>query len=477
MPGRPFSIAIASAFAVALGLQLFFFSMGFYSIGWEESARTLDAYSWVHHRVILTGAWLPFYRVVVGWAVRLFPDLFLTPRVISFLFGVAAIAATAWLTHEIFQSSRTTLISVALSVFFSQRIVLSLAPVSSILFTTTILTAMAALARWLRTYDRNALWICGLAAAVAGTNRYEGWVFEAAILLAVVICKSYTPDRITARDLVFLGLILITFPAIWAAGTFIGSNPIQAVVRDASRFSLREVLIRNPLAEFVATNALSLNLIGMAAVLRFFRTGDLRQRTLVTVLFTPLLCISLGLLLMRSAQTGASWRDICVWSMLAIPFTASLLSGAAWRFPAGSTGKLIQAGLLLIVISTSLYNVVRLRRDSSWAFPESDRLAGSFLNSLASAARGKKILIESSTYAYLNLEVASQQPDSFLLNGVPEQPGVPLLSPRGSIRRAVDELGVRFLVFQSDEYKSSFSHNPDVTKVQDFGRWSVYTAR
>lgn len=459
---------------VAVFLQLLFFSRGLYSIGWDESARTLDAYSWANHGTVLTSAWLPFYRILVGLAMKVFPDLFLTPRIISLAFGLIAIAASDWLASEIFQSRKTTLVTVALSVFFSQRIVLSLAPVSSIMFTATIVTSMAALARWLRTYDRQALWICALAAALAGAIRYEGWVFAVAILFAAASGRASAPEKVKSSDIASLGLILFSFPVIWIAVTCFTTNPIHTVIQDASRFSTREILLKNPIFEFVSTNAVSMNLIGAVAVFQAVRRGNRRQRTIVAAFFSPLICISLGLLFIRSAQTGPSWRDICVWSMLMIPFTASLLSGAVWPFPEGQTGKVLRTSLLLMVVCASMYDVVRIRKESAWAFPESDRRAGTYLNALIAAAPNQRILVESSTFVYLNIEVASQHPDAFTNNSVPERPSVPILSAGGSVKKAVADLGIRFLAFQSDQYKNALNRNPEVTKLRDFGSWSIY---
>src|SRR6185503_4918107 len=142
---------------LAVSLHLFFFSRGFYSIGWDESGRTLDAYEWAAHGTIMSRAWLPFYRISIGLGLKAFPDLFLTPRILTFLFGLATIPAAAWLAHELFQDRKTTLLTLTLSTFFSQRLALSLAPLSDIMFIFVSLVTMAAFARWLHTYDRSVL--------------------------------------------------------------------------------------------------------------------------------------------------------------------------------------------------------------------------------------------------------------------------------------------------------------------------------
>ena len=170
--------------ALAVCLHLFFFSRGFYSIGWDESGRTLDAYEWAAHGTVLSRAWLPFYRISVGLGLKVFPDLFLTPRILTFLFGLATIPAAAWLAHELFQSRKTTQLTLTLSTFFSQRLALSLAPLSDIMFIFVSLVTIALFTRWLRTYGRSALLLSALFCALGSTLRFEGWIFGGAIFLA-----------------------------------------------------------------------------------------------------------------------------------------------------------------------------------------------------------------------------------------------------------------------------------------------------
>jgi hypothetical protein len=460
--------------ALAVCLHLFFFSRGFYSIGWDESGRTLDAYEWAAHGTILSRAWLPFYRISIGLGLRVFPDLFLTPRIITFLFGLGSIPAAAWLAHELFQSRKTTLLTLTLSTFFSQRLALSLAPLSDIMFIFVSLVTMAVFARWLRTYDRSALLLSALFCALASTLRFEGWIFGGAIFLVAAGYYRFAPTRLRRKDLVLFGLILFSFPVVWTVSTFSPATAVLTVVADARQYSLREILRKNPLVEFVLTNGFSLNLIGMVAVLRFTRSGAWRHRAIVAASFAPLVALSLGLLLIRSAQTGPSWRMIAVWSMLLMPFTARFLADSSRRLAGVRAGKILASAATVVVLSAFLYNTFRIERNSAQWFPESDRAAGRYLNDLIAANPDTKILIESSRYFFLNILVASQHPDSFIRNSVPNQQSVPVLPREGSIRNALASQGIGFLVFRGDDYKSRLNQSLEVARLQDFGTWSIY---
>jgi hypothetical protein len=456
-------------------MHLFFFSRGFYSISWDEGGRILDAYTWAAHGTVRSNAWLPFYRVCVGLGLKAFPDLFLTPRAISFLYGLATIPAAAWLGHELFQDRKTTLLTLALSTFLPQRVALSLAPLSCIMFTFMILVTMALLARWLRTYNRSALLLGALFGTLASSVRYEGWVFGAAIFLVVASHYRFAATELERKDLLLFSSILFSFPVVWAVSTFRTMNPVEAVIADAQNYSPREILRKNPLVEFILANGFSLNLIGMISVVQFALSGARRLKPIVAALFVPLVVVSLVLLVTRSAQTGPSWRMIGVWSMLLVPFSARSLAGCAWPFSGARFGKVLALTAITLVLSAFLYGTFRLERNSTWAFPRSDRLAANYLSALIAADPKAKILIESRTYFFLNIQVTSQHPDAFVRNSTPGRQSVPILPLGGPVRGALEKEGITLLVFRGDEYKDFLNRSPEVAKLRDFGPWSIYT--
>jgi hypothetical protein len=453
-----FGVAIL---AFAGGIQAFFLSRGFYSIGWDEAGRTLDAYSWAAHGKGNNSAWLPFYRVFVGLWLRVFPDLVITPRVVTFVFGLVSILACGWLAQELFQDRLTSMTTLWFSLFFSQRIALSLAPLSSEIFTAIVLVTVAAFARWLRTDKMSALWISAGACALAGTVRFEGWFFGAAIFLLITSRHFLAPDSVERNVLLPLFCILFAFPAVWGASSWVTSDMMQSVT---THYALADVVRRNPLAEFLITNAYSLNLLGMAAVVQSIRKEETHHRSILAVSFLPLICISLILLALHTAQTGPSWRMIDVWGMLLLPFTARLC------FAFRGAGLLIGCALL----ASFMHDTLRIERESRWAFTESDRLAGQYLNRLLLSEPDSKILIESSTFAFLNIEVASQHPDAFVNNSTPERAGTPVLPIGTPVWRTGLQPSVRYLMFRTNPYKEALNWSPEVYPLKVFGDWSIY---
>ena len=473
MTGRTFYGLSTGLMITAVSVCVYFFHRGFYAVSWDESGRTLDAYRWFAHGVPLTRVWLPFYRVLVGSAFRLYPDLFITPRIVTCIFGLAAIPAGAWLTHELFQNRTTTLLAMALNTFLSQRIALSLAPLSDIMFVAAILFAMAAFARWLRTDSRAALWTCALAAAISSTIRYEGWVFNMAILMAAGY-RHFTSGKPGRAELVLWAAALFSYPGVWVATQFTTINPIRTVISDARQFSTREILKRNPLAEFISGNAVILNLAGLFGIWQVVSRGEWRQKAMLAVAFFPLAFASLILLVTRSAQSSAAWRMSCVWTMLLIPFTARFVSGKEWSVRMGRIAPAIQVCAAALLLTAFFADTFRLERDTTWAFPQSDKAAGEYLNGFISKAPDTKVLVESSLFFYVALQVASQHPDSFVENSLPEQPGPPILATAGPIRSVVESQKIGLLVFRTEEYKRFLDSSPDVVKVEEFGPWSIY---
>ena len=452
---RSLWIGCILAVLVGAGLQLFFLERGFLSISWDEAGRTLDAYRWAEHGTVGGWAWLPFNRVVVGLALRIFPDLIVTPRVISGLFGLVAIPAMGWLAHELFEDRRNTLLTLAIGALFSQRLALSVAPASAIMFIVFVLSGLALFAQWLRTGRSSALYACAGSVAIAGIERFEAWLFGAAILLAVWL----HPPRPNFKRLLPFVLVLFIFPiGMLGYYVFISYNPFAETVRDARQFSLPQILRRNPLLDFVISNSLCLNLVGLAGVIRLIRRGDPRYRYFATAAFVPLAVISVGLLLARSAQTGPSWRLVAIWSMLLLPFTAHFLIGLAqWR----PSGRLLAAGAVAILCTAFLYDAFRIERESSWAFPESDRAAGAYIKRVLEKNPDTRIQIESSQYFYLNVLVASQHPDAFILSPAPD----------------IGNDQASLFMFQTPESTKYLARQTVLMRIRRFGPWSLYCVR
>jgi hypothetical protein len=77
----------------------------------------------------------------------------------------------------------------------------------------------------------------------------------------------------------------------------------------------------------------------------------------------------------------------------------------------------------------------------------------------------------------MNIEVASQHPDAFVLNSVPEKQSPPILPAGGVVGAALEPHRITLLVFCSTPYKDFLDRCPEVTRIEDFSPWSVYEVR
>jgi hypothetical protein len=476
LAGKSFYILSAAVLTIAASLCLYFYFRGLWAVSWDESGRTLDAYSWFSQGIARNRVWLPFYRVCVGSAFKVYPDLFLTPRIVTCVFGVIAAGAGGWLTHELFLNRKTTLLVLVLNAFLSQRIALSIAPLSEIMFVAVILLTMSLFANWLRTGSRACLWICAITAAMGSTIRYEGWIFNVAIFL-VGLVRIRSREKPAQREFTLWGLALFAYPALRLMAQFAIVNEFAHVLQDQHRYTLREIVRKNPIFEFIVANAVTLNLIGLAGVYQVIRRGEWRQKAVLVASFSPLMCISLYLLIVGAAQTSAPWRMSCAWTMLLMPFTGRFLVDDSWRFWAGRQARTLQLCAIALLLAAFTADTFRIQREAAgWAFPLSDRLAGKYLDELIRAAPGTCILIESSQFFYLTIEVASQHPNSFIENSLAEQPGPYVLSPGDSIPNVVAARNIGLFIFQTEEYKRFLDSSPAVVKLKEFGPWAIYRA-
>jgi hypothetical protein len=99
------------------------------------------------------------------------------------------------------------------------------------------------------------------------------------------------------------------------------------------------------------------------------------------------------------------------------------------------------------------------------------------LNDLLAVSPSTKILIESSGYFYLNIMIASQHPNAFVLNSAPERPDErpPIVSAEKPLdKSALTNRGIGILVFKAPNYKDLIEQHADVAKTDEFGEWSIY---
>lgn len=346
-----------------------------------------------------------------------------------------------------------------------------------------VVLGMVFWAKWLAHYRRHDLLLSSCVFMVSNTLRYEGWLFSAALLLsaAFIYWRSSNPSG-SLKTLAAVALLLFWFPSVWCLVHYAESGNLFGFFSHVSREgqtiygdSLRKLIRHNPFIEFLRENGLTLNFLGIIPLTVLSVTNS-RVRRWVFVPCSTILVFSAMAFFFHTVQSGPTWRIIGAWSILLLPFTAfgALLIGNHRRW--------LLWAFTILFCSLSLMHALSYRQKYLHAFPRQVQQAGEYLNSRLVLHRGEhldRVLIESLDFSYLNLVVAAQQPDAFVLNT-----GTPSLGARGRESflkldegcqaELIGAEGIRFLVFKSEDHKLFLRDCVSFSEVAQFGEWSIF---
>lgn len=481
---RSFVLVVLTSFAIAIVLHAVLYASGFYAISADENGRVLDALAWASTSDILIDAWLPFYQVATGLALRVAPDVFTTPRVLSFAFGLAAHAVLIGLTWELFRRRDITAVAAAISAVLHHRVIFGVVPLAEIMYMTALLAAMALLARRLRTGSTLALLLSACCLALGTTIRYEAWFFG--VVLVILLCiaplrRAYSVD-IRTGEIVAVLAILAAFPLWWMWQQHLHTgHPTGFLVRSPDRFApmaggflLIKALWHNAAVQFVVQNIITLLILGLLPAFDMWRT-DRRARFWLSVPLGALLLLSLVLLAGKGLTTHNPWRLASGWSLLLVPFAACWLVESAHRQPGNSVR---QWSLPLLVVGVCAWQTVSYARTLS-VFSKADLRIGRTLAQIAPVQpeRDSGILVETSDWQYLNIVVASGTPARFLYNSGadPLFPQDTLLPPGTAPNKQIlQQKHIRYMLFKSAVYTVAIERDTTIGVLARSGGWTLY---
>jgi hypothetical protein len=489
-----FRLLFLLPFVAAAILHAYLYSEGFYAISADESARTIQAYQWYQSKSMPATVWLPFYRYVVGSALQLFgADLFLVPRIVSFLFGLITLAALGWLSEELFERREITLLTFILGALLPQRVVLSLVPLAEIIFICAITIASLFFARWLRLLEPRQLYLSAASFALASMLRYEGWLFCGCLLLFLCWLHYTKKIAVTTRTILASTIILLIFPLCWMLlHAQQHGNPFWFVTGTTNRYafiygdSLWLLFKNSVFYQFLQQNYNSFNLWGLIAFISLTLTNH-RIRHWAIVPSAAFLLMSIISLAGKALPTHNFWRIAAVWTVLLLPFTAYWLTELAKLFQQldKAWDRVLQTLVLLIFLTQFSQQCYEMTRYSE--FLPHHRQAGDYLATILERAEEPdeiKILIEQ-VYRWhqLNIVVASQHPDNFIYhNHLGTNYGQVQSLMVSAEEKVLDEAAlsanhVLFLLFQEQKTKDFLQKHPRTTKIAEFGDWSLYERR
>jgi hypothetical protein len=475
MSKKTFILFLLGAFFLSIFFHFILFQSGLYAISADESGRTLDAYQWAFFQQGYSDVWLPFYRVCIGTFLKHFPELFHTPRVVAFVFGILCFASLVWLSYELFSEKMVVVVTAYLCAVFPQRAILSVVPLSEIMFLFAVVTACVFFVRWEKYQTSANVLLSAFFFSVSASMRYEGWIFSG--VLFVLALLNSRKNFLTTISII---IVLLAFPLYWMYENFIRTgNPIFFISQTAENYttavpiSFVRLLWHNPLTQFITQNISTLNIIGMVTAFSYFSTND-SMKKLIVLCGSALVFFSLAGFLHHTLPTHNPWRISAVWSLMLLPLTAHWL----YQFSRENLSRhcFIRWSMFVFVFLACVLQTATIARNSY--FTKEEKNAGAFLQTKIAVKNGAtKILIENPDWYYVNIIIASQHPENFVYNSGfhPYKKEYEILNTSKPLNEKYFlENNIRFFVVQSFFLTQYLNNQKNIIKLQAFGRWTIY---
>lgn len=480
---KKFLLAILLLIFISILLNPILYLCGFYSISADESGRTLLAYHWLHGGYKETPTWLPFYTVVIGNGLKIISDLFWTPRIICSLFGVLSYVAFIWLAHELFKDKYITLLSAVIALLFPTRVILSAVPLSESMYYFFIFSGIALFTMWLRSVWDHYLILTAVVFAVSSSIRYEGWFFSASLVIILIIFKKLRVKEISVANIFLITLVGLAFPLYWFLfQANISGNPLQFFddatrgYKNAQGITIFTILKNNYLFRFIHHNLIYICFPGLVSLGYFFVSESLIRRWVSFILlpFIPLVLLSFAGI---GIPTHNIWRVPELWNILLIPFTAHFIKNIG-SFEIKYLKKLqkvkipLLLAILLVYYSFHIYRLIGID-----AFTKEDFRAGRYVEKNLMVNETNKVLIEVPDWSYLNVMVASDKPDMFVLNSDsnPKIKEDEIISKDQKINfEQLSNKHIKYVLLKSKDLKSKAIGNPFLKEKKAFKNWSIF---
>jgi len=202
------------AFAGAIRVVFFFLSVN--GAGADAPPRALMAWEWSRDPVWITpGHWLPLQIWLSGALLWIWNDVWLAPRVVSLVFGIATIWPFYKLVREFFPLEVTAGASLVFALYglhIGQSVMSGAEP----MYFFFVLWALYHQARWSRTLEFRSLAWAGLFWIPALLTRHEAWWVAPLCVLFAGIRALMDARRVKLiLPVIVFGLLVAVGPAFW----------------------------------------------------------------------------------------------------------------------------------------------------------------------------------------------------------------------------------------------------------------------
>lgn len=507
MNRRVFVVSLLAVLAVALALQVGLFEYGFYRVTSDESARSLGAYELTWANALQPFLWPPFCKLFVGLAMKVFGNVFVTPRVLVAITGLLTILSLVALADALFANRTISLVTAVLAVPIPHRLIFSIVPLSDIYYFLFTISASTLVLYWLRSRARWQLFAGCACLLLAETVRFESGMF-AAFLAAFLAYQWLVRREVGFATLAICCVILFAFPVLWVVNSYAwygsfanlgitsqqfigvyGRNYANALRWEPLRFFVQDILW-NPLT-----------LPGLAA-LAWIAWRDRAARIWVLLFGAPLLVFSAVVVATLSVPMAATWRTSGPWSLLVLPFDAFVAVRAMALFEGRQARALALSALLLIAL---LPMSVR----SGWFIREGmhnwqthhlhqERQLALYLKAQLAGTSGNALIDSYDNLDYMDVVAFSTEPDRMLLTALAEPVLVGVYVPMraryvdspdpavrgyltdhfdllaGGSPKAFAKYDIRLVAVRDPRFIAALDASQLVQRAASFNDWQVY---
>ncbi len=496
---RQYYILLISIFILAIISQYSVFQHGFYSVSADESARALLSDNLNFRNALEPFVWPPFYKVFTGLMLKIYDDLFFTPRIIAFFSGLLILAELIFLSKILFGDRTINIITAVLGLYLHHRFIFSIAPVSEMYFNLFIFTGSICLICWLKESKNWQIVATSFSWFLASTTRYEGCYFSLVLLLYLTY-KCLFKHEISLRLLAINAFWLCIFPVFWIVNSWIFYGNLenlsitkqQAIWAGLTYF---QVFTNNVLTRLILEMLFTPLIFGCASLI-YWVWKDKKIRVWTMIMVLALLGIALSTFMSKTAPTAAPWRVPGVWVLMSLPFLAFSLKIFADSLPQTISKPFLLATLFIIVLIFALQSFFITVKRSAMTPGELD--AGMYLRSLNLKQTDQKVLIETESYSYLNALVTSNMPERFVLSTGDDPQRIALYVGRkeyiqkyqpqlyqqyllskynfmGNLNRerlAREHIG--YVMLESENYQTVANRNPNLKLMKSLDIWNIY---
>jgi len=509
---RGYALATALMLGFALVVQLGLYKLGFYRVAADESARSLLALRLSWDNALDPWVWPPFYKIFVGLFLKLHRDVFIVPRMLVGIAGLALLLTLLQLARTLFADRKVSLITSLLAIPIPDRLIFSVTPMSDIFFYLLLVGASIFVLRWLQAGRRRDLIIGCVCLMLASTDRYEACFF-AVTLLCYLTGRWLRGHDIGLALLASVAAILLAFPVFWVADCYWWYGSLRNLTTTSWQFlgaygyNYHIAITHSPVGSFIYILLwFPVLLLGVVA-LCWLALKDRVIRTWAAIFFVPFALVTAVMIASMSIPMAVPWRTSGPWVFLLLPFTALALVRISERFWEGRARTWALTALLLVALVLPAIHTAQIVRrgmlDDATRDWRREREAGLFIADEFARFSGGKVLIDSTdNLDYLDVMTGSTVPERFVLTSTADPLEVANFMPlrtkyyreadKAMIRKyfadqfdlddggsldTLEKHDIKLVLVRAPRFVQGLDGSTLVERLRSFGGWVLYRVR